>query len=123
MYDSLIAAGRAEERELVRVQRDGPRARVTLAEPERLNPLSAGLTVQLQDALAELVADSGVRTIVLTGEDPAFCAGGDLDMITEGSRAVRSGSDTTEPRGGGSGGSSAGSCAPSSTPSRRSWPR
>lgn len=99
-YTDLVAAGRADERELVTVERDGPRARVTLREPARLNPLSAGLTLQLQDALAGLVADAGVRTVVLTGEDPAFCAGGDLEMISAGSRAVRDASDpsdTTEP--------------------------
>jgi 2-(1,2-epoxy-1,2-dihydrophenyl)acetyl-CoA isomerase len=99
-YADLIAAGRADERELVRVSRDGARATVTLCEPERLNPLSAGLTLQLQAALDGLVADADVRTIVVTGEDPAFCAGGDLEMISSGSRAVRDAadpSDTTEP--------------------------
>jgi 2-(1,2-epoxy-1,2-dihydrophenyl)acetyl-CoA isomerase len=99
-YADLVAAGRADERELVRVERDGARATVTMCEPARLNPLSAGLTLQLQDALEGLVRDASVRTIVLTGEDPAFSAGGDLEMITSGSRAVRDAgdpSDTTEP--------------------------
>ncbi|HEX8205679.1 MAG TPA: enoyl-CoA hydratase/isomerase family protein [Solirubrobacteraceae bacterium] len=99
-YRDLVAAARADERTLVRVEREGVRARVTLCEPARLNPLSAALTMQLQDALEELVADAEVRTIVLTGEDPAFSAGGDLEMIASGSRAVRDAadpSDTTEP--------------------------
>ena len=100
LYRDLVEAGRSDGRELVTVERRGARAAVTLREPDRLNPLSAGLTLQLQDALERLVADAGVRTIVLSGEDPAFCAGGDLEMISSGSRAVRDAghpADTTEP--------------------------
>ena len=99
-YRELVGAGRADERELVTVERSAARAVVTLRDPGRLNPLGAGLTLQLQDALERIVADAEVRTVVLTGEDPAFCAGGDLEMIASGSRAVRDGahpSDTTEP--------------------------
>ncbi|HEX5610559.1 MAG TPA: enoyl-CoA hydratase/isomerase family protein [Solirubrobacterales bacterium] len=99
-YADLIAEGRADERRLVLVEREGERATVTLSDPERLNPLSAGLMLQLLDALAEVDEDPAVRAVILTGADPAFCSGGDLEMIASGTRNVRDGArevDTTTP--------------------------
>ena len=81
-YDAIVAAGRADV-PLVRVEREGAHAIVTLDDPERLNPLSPGLTVQLRDALEQLASDPAVRAVVLTGRDPAFSAGGDLRMMIE----------------------------------------
>jgi 2-(1,2-epoxy-1,2-dihydrophenyl)acetyl-CoA isomerase len=51
------------------------------ADPDRLNPLSAELTVRLRDVLTESAADESLRAIVLTGTDPAFSAGGDLRLM------------------------------------------
>jgi len=82
-YADIVAAARAEERELVRVERRGDRALVTLADPGKLNILSAALTVQLAEALRALGAEEEVRSIVLTGEDPGFSAGGDLRMMED----------------------------------------
>ena len=82
-YDELVAAARRDERELVTVERDGERALVRMSDPTNLNALSAPLTLQLQDALAALVAERELRSIVLTGEDPAFSAGGDLGLMRE----------------------------------------
>jgi 2-(1,2-epoxy-1,2-dihydrophenyl)acetyl-CoA isomerase len=82
-YEEAVALARAEKRQLVDVIREGARAEVHLNDAEKLNPLSAALTVQLHDALAELCRDSGVRTILLTGADPAFCAGGDLRLMRD----------------------------------------
>ncbi len=83
-YQSAVARAREDpERELVSVERQGNRAIVTLDDPERLNPLSASLTVQLHAHLQELARDEQLRTIVLTGRDPAFSAGGDLRLIRE----------------------------------------
>ena len=56
---------------------------MTLDDPERLNPLSAALTVQLHDELTALAREPEVRAIVLTGRDPAFSAGGDLRLMAE----------------------------------------
>ncbi|HZR83487.1 MAG TPA: enoyl-CoA hydratase-related protein [Candidatus Binatia bacterium] len=83
-YEQMVADARGEDRALVEVERDPGRACaiVRLDDAERLNPLSAALTVQLLDRLAELASDPHVRTIVLTGRDPAFCAGGDLRAMT-----------------------------------------
>src|SRR5207237_295629 len=77
------AALAEEQRQLVAVERSGAHAVVTLDDPERLNPLSAALTLQLHQALASLAADPSVRAIVLTGRDPAFSAGGDLKMMVD----------------------------------------
>src|SRR5829696_1555677 len=97
-YAQLIAEARAEERELVTVERREDRAVVTLNEPDRLNPLSLGLTLQLQDRLTELATDPAIRAVVLTGADPAFCAGGDIGLIASSSAQIRdAGSDMETP--------------------------
>jgi len=57
---------------------DGAIATVTLNRPERRNAISGGLLTGLRNAMAELDAAADVRVIVLTGADPAFCAGLDL---------------------------------------------
>ena len=81
-YEELVASARATERRYVAVERDGMRATVRLDDPEKLNVLSAPLTVQLLDALRDLAAEPEVRAIVLTGTDPAFSAGGDLRLMS-----------------------------------------
>lgn len=84
-YVEAVAEARAEPgaAELVLVERSGAHATVTLNDPEKLNPLSAALTVRLREALTELSADEDVRAIVLTGTDPAFSAGGDLRLMRD----------------------------------------
>lgn len=94
-YLGLIAAARADERELVRVTRRDAVATVTLSDPQRFNALGAALTVQLQDRLAELIADPGVRVVILTGADPAFSAGGDVHLMTRAHRVMREGAEGT----------------------------
>lgn len=93
-YSELLEQGRAETRSFVGVKRSDSKAVVTLHDPARLNCLSAGLVVQLRARLDELAADPALRAIVLTGEDPAFSAGGDLEMIERGSQRIR---DASEP--------------------------
>jgi methylglutaconyl-CoA hydratase len=56
----------------------GGAAWITLNRPENRNALSAGLVTELFDHLAEANADPAVRSIVITGAGPAFCAGADL---------------------------------------------
>jgi len=51
---------------------------VTLNRPEHRNAISARLLSGLRETLAGLEVRSDVRAIVLTGADPAFCAGLDL---------------------------------------------
>lgn len=56
-------------------------ATVTLNRPERRNALSSTLLTSLRELLAEIDARPDVRAIVLTGADPAFCAGLDLTEL------------------------------------------
>jgi enoyl-CoA hydratase/carnithine racemase len=56
-------------------------ATVTLNRPERRNALSGELIGKLREVLTGLEAESAVRAIVLTGADPAFCAGLDLTEL------------------------------------------
>jgi len=60
----------------LRVERDGPRLRVTLAKPERRNAFDAELIRGLTDAFAD-VGDA--RVVVLAGDGPTFCAGADVE--------------------------------------------
>jgi 2-(1,2-epoxy-1,2-dihydrophenyl)acetyl-CoA isomerase len=82
-YAETVEHAGAEGEGLVLVERDGAHATVTLNDPEKLNPLSAALTVRLREELTELAADEGLRAIVLTGTDPAFSAGGDLRLMRD----------------------------------------
>jgi len=96
LYTDLLTEGTSDGRRLVRVERDQTRAVLTLSDPERLNALSPGLMVQLQAHLNDLTADPSLRAIVITGQDPAFCAGGDLDMIESGATAIQAASDPSD---------------------------
>lgn len=51
--------------------------RVTLNEPDRRNPLSGPMVAALTEAVRGAPA-AGVRSVLLTGAGPAFCAGMDL---------------------------------------------
>ena len=53
---------------------------LTLSYPERRNALNIELSAKLADAV-RAAADDEVGAIVVTGEDPAFCAGGDLGEL------------------------------------------
>src|SRR5918997_1353429 len=62
----------------LRIERDGPVLRVTLARPERRNAFDAGLIAELTEAFApEAVGDA--RAVVLSGQGPSFCAGADVE--------------------------------------------
>ena len=56
-------------------------ALVTLNRPARRNALSGALLTALRGTLTELDAQPGVGAIVVTGADPAFCAGLDLTEL------------------------------------------
>lgn len=57
---------------------DGAVRVLTLNRPEARNALGSSLIEELYDAMEDADADPGVRAVVLTGTDPAFCAGVDL---------------------------------------------
>lgn len=63
---------------------------ITLNRPKARNALSSGLRSDLSAALAAAEADDAVDVVILTGADPAFCAG--LDLKELGSTATNLGS-------------------------------
>jgi methylglutaconyl-CoA hydratase len=72
----------SEQATLVRVERDDRGiATVILNRPEKHNALSTLLIDALAAALADLASDHRVRVLVLTGEGPSFCAGGDIEEM------------------------------------------
>jgi enoyl-CoA hydratase len=60
---------------------DGAVAVITLQRPEARNALNSELLRALPEAMAAADADDAVAAIVLTGADPAFCAGLDLKEL------------------------------------------
>ncbi|BCI52317.1 enoyl-CoA hydratase [Mycolicibacterium litorale] len=63
---------------LVLVADQGPVRLLTMNRPDARNALSRDLIRALYTALSEADDDEAVRAVVLTGTDPAFCAGVDL---------------------------------------------
>lgn len=64
-------------------RRDTGVVTLTLALGQRRNAMTAELTAAWTDAIDRLRGDRDVRCVVVTGEGPAFCAGGDLSWIAE----------------------------------------
>jgi enoyl-CoA hydratase len=70
--------------DVVLVEVDERIAVVTLNRPEARNALNREMRRRLPEALGALEADDDVDVIVLTGADPAFCAGVDLKEFGSG---------------------------------------
>jgi 2-(1,2-epoxy-1,2-dihydrophenyl)acetyl-CoA isomerase len=64
---------------------EGGVATLRLNRPDRLNALSTPIMEGLLEALPRLADDGAVGAIVLTGTGRAFCAGGDVKSMAEGS--------------------------------------
>lgn len=73
-------------------------ATVTLNRPDARNALNRELRKALPAALLELDGRDDVAAIVLTGADPAFCAGLDLKELAGGGDALRETGATGERR-------------------------
>ncbi len=56
---------------------------LTMNRPDKRNALNNALTKALIDALRDADADESVRSIVLTGAGPGFCAGADLSEFKD----------------------------------------
>jgi len=69
-------------------------ATVTLNRPAARNALNRALMQALWDAIAAVDADPGIDAVVLTGADPAFCAGIDFTEVSSSATA-----DQTSTRG------------------------
>jgi len=62
----------------LRIERDGPVLRITLARPDRRNAFDAALIAELAEAFAGV---GRARAVVLAGEGSSFCAGADVDWM------------------------------------------
>ncbi len=94
-YSTLLAGGEfrawravnpARQRDgdpdrVVRLERERSLLRITLSRPGAHNALDARMRDQLADALRGAVADPMITRILLSGEGPSFCSGGDLDEV------------------------------------------
>ena len=91
-------------------------ATITLNRPEARNALSREVMYGLWDAVGEFGRDPGVDAVIVTGADPAFCAGVDLKELSGATppsapaRARRATAPSAIPTG------STGSCRSSTSP-------
>jgi methylglutaconyl-CoA hydratase len=66
---------------VLRVEREGARARVVLSRPEVRNAFNAELIALLRDTFVALGADSAVRVVLLEGAGKTFCGGADVNWM------------------------------------------
>jgi len=70
--------------ETIRIEADDRGiATLSLARPQKHNAMSAQMIGELAEAAKALAGDASVRVIVLTGDGPTFCAGGDLGWMKD----------------------------------------
>jgi enoyl-CoA hydratase len=68
---------------LIRVDRDGAVAVLTVDRQEALNALDVATLTELRDRLRDVAADEGVRSVILTGAgEKAFVAGADIKYMS-----------------------------------------
>jgi len=56
---------------------------ITIDRPVRRNALTAAMRSSLLERLRSATTDRGVRVIIITGADGAFCAGGDIHALRQ----------------------------------------
>jgi enoyl-CoA hydratase len=83
---------------LVVVEVEDSVATVTLNRPEARNALSVELLRELEEAITDLDVRDDVSAMVLTGADPAFCAGVDLKSLSSESRSSQQERQQRPPR-------------------------
>ena len=63
------------------IRYDGPRATITLTQPEVRNAFSDEVIAEITAAFTEVGGRADVRCVVLAAEGPAFCAGANLNWM------------------------------------------
>jgi methylglutaconyl-CoA hydratase len=71
----------SESYDTIRLERDGPVARVVLARPDIRNAFNEVMIRELREVFGALRRQADVRVVVLTGEGKAFCAGADVHWM------------------------------------------
>lgn len=77
---------RAKAAHLVRYDVSSHVATITLNRPERRNALNYSAYADLENAFRAANLDTQVRCVIVTGADPAFCAGDDVNEIMAGAK-------------------------------------
>lgn len=67
----------------VGIDRSGAVMRVALNRPEVRNAMNPAMIAELRAAFEDASADDSVRIVVVEGNGPAFCAGGDLNWMRD----------------------------------------
>jgi enoyl-CoA hydratase/carnithine racemase len=73
----------AQTSSTVDVAIDGPVAVIAFNRPEVRNAVNESLRADFIAALARVAGDDAVRAVVVTGNGPAFCAGGDIAAMQQ----------------------------------------
>jgi enoyl-CoA hydratase len=68
--------------DLIRSQRKGAVALLTLNRPESLNALDQTILSAFEAAVGEVAQDASVRALIVTGEGRAFAAGADIEAMS-----------------------------------------
>lgn len=63
-------------------------ATIRLNSPKSMNALAGSLVDELKAAISDAAGDESIGAVILTGTDKAFCAGGDLQRLSQGFTAV-----------------------------------
>ncbi len=71
---------------VLRIEREGEVATVTLDRPEAMNALSSELCDSITEGFQQLASDRDARAVILTGAGRAFSAGVDLKELGSGQR-------------------------------------
>lgn len=70
-----------EANDAVLFEREGDIAIITLNRPERYNAVNDVLIHGINDAIAKIRKDDGIRAVVMTGAGKGFCSGADLEVF------------------------------------------
>jgi methylglutaconyl-CoA hydratase len=76
--NASLLVPQAEAVSALRVERDGPVLRMTLARPDTRNAFDAALIAELAEAFVDI---GRARAIILAGDGPSFSAGADVDWM------------------------------------------
>ena len=69
--------------ETIILERKDSIATLTLNRPEKLNALNRKMAEELESAVAEIVKDRDVRTLIITGAGRGFCSGADVGDMAQ----------------------------------------
>jgi enoyl-CoA hydratase len=78
-----VSAAETSEDQHLLVERDGPVIVLTMNRPERRNALSPSMMTKMSETWDEVNANPDIRVAILTGAGGCFCAGADLQAMTE----------------------------------------